>query len=109
MSLLKYVERLKRMDDLIRRKATGSSQEFASKLGVSQSQLFQDLKEMRELGAPVSFCNSRRSYVYETDGRLLLSFSSEASQIKGGKNIFDCFEHSSIAGALSFNIAHAAL
>ena len=30
MSLLKYMERLKRMDDLIRRKATGCADEFAT-------------------------------------------------------------------------------
>ena len=30
MSLLKYIERLKRMDDLIRRKATGCADEFAT-------------------------------------------------------------------------------
>ena len=39
MSLLKYLERAKRMDDLIRRKATGNVEEFASKLGISQKRM----------------------------------------------------------------------
>jgi transcriptional antiterminator len=85
MSLLKYIERLKRMDDLIRRKATGSAYEFAEKLGVSQSQLFQDLKEMKELGAPVNYCHISRSYLYTRDCRVFLDFKS--SKVYGGMQV----------------------
>ena len=87
MSLLKYIERLKRMDDLIRRKATGNAQEFAEKLGISQSQLFQDLKEMKELGAPVNYCQISRSYEYTRECGVILDFGK--SKIYGGNNITD--------------------
>jgi hypothetical protein len=99
MSLLKYIDRVKRMDNLIRLKATGCANEFASKLGISPSQLFQDLKEMKQLGAPIQYCSVRKSYVYESNGRLTIDFMSDGQHIKGGKNIFNFNLDSSIAGA----------
>ena len=65
MSLLKYLERAKRMDDLIRRKATGNVEEFAGKLGLSRSVLMEHLRDMRDLGAPIRFCDIRHSYYYD--------------------------------------------
>ncbi|MDZ4810483.1 MAG: HTH domain-containing protein [Bacteroidota bacterium] len=94
MSLLKYIERLKRMDDLIRRKATGKADEFATKLGISRSQLLQDVKELRELGAPIAYCYTSQSYIYTRP--YSLTFNMEI--IRGGKNIFNFFDRSSMAG-----------
>jgi hypothetical protein len=88
MSLLKYVERLKRMDDLISRKATGCAAEFARKLNISQSQLFNELKEMRELGAPIQYCQTRKTYFYENEGELTISFKT-SSFIKGGTKLIN--------------------
>ena len=82
MSLLKYIDRLKRMDDLIRRKATGTPEEFSQKLNVSRSQLLQDLKELKELGAPVDFCRITQSYYYTRKCSMSLNF--ESSNILGG-------------------------
>jgi len=99
MSLLKYIERLKRMDDLIRRKATGCAEEFAKKLGISKSQLYGELKEMKELGAPIEYCPTRKSYIYNSEVRLLFTFQQkDFNEIKGGQNIFD---HSSIIGIVN--------
>lgn len=80
MSLLKYIDRIKRIDDLIKRKATGNAESFAKKLGISRSQLLQDLKELRELGAPIEFNTERQCYVYTRD----YSFSINKHEIKGG-------------------------
>ena len=102
MSLLKYIERVKRMDDLIRRKATGCAHEFATKLNISPSQLYQDLKEMKELGAPIEYCATRKSYIYNTEAKLIFTFQQNLSQIKGGQNIFS---NSSIAGVRGFMFA----
>lgn len=101
MSILKYIDRLKRMDDLIRRKATGNAQEFAKKLEISQSQLFEELKEMKTLGAPIQYCHTRRSYFYEQDGKLVIDFTAEGRIVKGGLNIFDNFTYSRITRVLS--------
>ena len=64
MSLLRSIERLKRMDDLIKKEMTGPSKEFAEKLGISRSMLMENLHEMKELGAGIEYCYFRRSYHY---------------------------------------------
>lgn len=94
MSLLKYIERLKRMDDLIRRKATGKAEEFASKLGISRSQLLQDVKELRELGAPIEYCQTNQSYVYTKP----CSLNIDLNAVRGGKNSCVFYDRSSMAG-----------
>jgi hypothetical protein len=74
MSLLKYIERVRHMDELIRRGATGNASEFARKLKISESQLFLDLKELKELGAPIEYSSIRRSYFYTDKCELNLNF-----------------------------------
>lgn len=103
MSLLKYIERLKRMDDLIRRKATGCADEFASKLGISKSQLYDELKEMKELGAPIEYCPTRKSYIYSAEASLTFTFRSDFKQIKGGQNIY---RNSGITGIAHYIFMH---
>jgi hypothetical protein len=83
--MLKYIERLKRMDDLIQKKCTGTSEEFARKLGISRSMLMENLKEMREIGAPLSYCPRRRSYVYLHDFPLVIGEGNQ--HIRGGNVI----------------------
>ena len=91
MSLLKYIDRLKRMDDLIQRKGTGTAEEFAARLGISVSVLKENLNEMRTLGAEIEFCRTRKSYLYMRQSRLIIKFEGltkdkeEAQGIKGGK------------------------
>ncbi|CAN5527288.1 hypothetical protein BH10BAC4_BH10BAC4_05770 [soil metagenome] len=67
MSLLKYIDRVKRMDHLIRLKATGSPEEFAQRLGLGKTVLMEELKELKELGAKISYCKVRRSYLYDQE------------------------------------------
>jgi predicted DNA-binding transcriptional regulator YafY len=74
MGFLKYLVRLQRADELIRRSATGDSNEFAKKLGISKSQLFVDLKEMKQMGAPIKYCSIRRCYYYGCNCQLRIEF-----------------------------------
>jgi DNA-binding transcriptional regulator GbsR (MarR family) len=87
------------MDDLIRRKATGCADEFAKKMGISKSQLYEDLKEMKELGAPIDYCQVRKSYIYNTEAKLIFTFQTDFKEIKGGQNFF---RSSSITGVIDF-------
>jgi hypothetical protein len=83
MSLLKSIDRLKRIDTMIRRQATGTSDEFAKKLGISRSMLMENMREMKDLGAAICFCPHRRTYFYTTDFGLLIGNVSK-NKIKGG-------------------------
>ena len=70
MSLLKYIERLQRMDLLISMIATGTPEEFAEKLGLGRSTLFQSLQEMREMGVDIRYSFFRQSYYYADNHRI---------------------------------------
>ena len=96
MGLLKYIDRLKRMNDLITRKATGTPEEFAGKLGLSKSMLMINLNELKEMGAPIKYDPQNRNYFYEGECKLVFEFERlrEGANLKGGKNIFDWLPHS---------------
>jgi predicted transcriptional regulator len=70
MSLLKYIERLQRMDSLISMMSTGTPEEFAQKLGLRRSTLFQSLQEMREMGVDIKYSFFRQSYYYADNRRI---------------------------------------
>ena len=90
MSILKYIERLKRMDDLIFHSATGTAEEFANTLGISVSVLKENLNEMRTLGAEIEFCRTRKSYFYKSKKGLVFKFDkvlndTDSLNVGGGK------------------------
>jgi hypothetical protein len=87
MSLLKYVERLKRMDDLIGKKATGMPDEFAAKLGICKSMLMINLAELKEMGANVNYDSVRQTYYYRDGCRLNIGFieTTEMTKVRGGE------------------------
>ena len=76
MTLHKYMDRVMHMDLLIRQKRTGTATEFASKLGIGISQLREHIRDLRDLGAPIYYCSSRRSYCYSNDGRFIVKFKT---------------------------------
>jgi ribosomal protein S25 len=77
MSFIKYVERLRRMDSLISRMATGSPYEFAEKIGIKRSTLFLYLREMKELGVDIKYSSSRQSYYYADGNRIKVKVENQ--------------------------------
>ena len=58
------------MDSLISMMATGTPEEFAEKLGLRRSTLFQSLQEMREMGVNIKYSCIRQSYYYVDNRRI---------------------------------------
>jgi predicted transcriptional regulator len=58
------------MDMLISMMSTGTPDEFAGKLGLRRSTLFQSLQEMRELGVDIRYSCFRQSYYYADNRRI---------------------------------------
>ena len=87
MSLLKKINEIERIDSLIRRKGTGSAKELADKMGVSESYIFRLLNLMKMMGAPIIYCESKRSYCYEYEVEFAIGFVEKKDgldKIKGG-------------------------
>lgn len=84
-----YLVILKRMNTLIRLKATGSPRQFAERLEIGESTLYKYISTLKcEFGAPVAYDSQRESYYYRTEGELKLGFQnlhhSEAIKTVGG-------------------------
>lgn len=71
--MLKYLDRFEHMDALIKMQATGSPVQFASKLGIRRSRLFQTLQELRDRGVDIRYSCNRQSYYYGDGKRLIIS------------------------------------
>jgi len=54
------IERLKRIDHLIRIKGTGTPAQLASRIGISRGAFYLYLNLMRDLGAPISSTTTGR-------------------------------------------------
>ena len=85
MSLLKYIERVRRIDMLIHMKATGPPVEFARKLGIRRSTLFESLQEMKEMGVDIKYSNIRETYYYADERRIEI----RVEKIQSDKKAYD--------------------
>jgi predicted DNA-binding transcriptional regulator YafY len=70
----KLIRKLKRLDRLIRRQATGTPPELAKKLESSKSTIYRLIKILKNNGAPISYCKHRKSFYYEESGNFIVSF-----------------------------------
>ena len=79
-----------RIDQLIRMRMSGAPNEFANKLGISESHLYRILNNLKEkANCPIIFDKGRNSYIYEHDGKLVIKFcyeleKEELQEINGG-------------------------
>jgi predicted DNA-binding transcriptional regulator YafY len=71
-----YLNLLLKLDLFIRQKGTGVPREFARKMGISERSLYEYLKVLKELGAPIKWPRIERSYYYSVDGQFFISFYS---------------------------------
>jgi predicted transcriptional regulator len=94
MSFIDNKEKLERLDQLIRLKATGNLNELANKFDSSKRTISRTIKDLKEIGCPIYFSKELNSYCYEYPGKLIIKFeeldNSELYKIKGGflKKIF---------------------
>ena len=68
------------MDSLIYMKATGTPEEFAEKLGLRRSTLFQSLQEMREMGVDIKYSFVRQTYYYADNRRIKIKLETTFSE-----------------------------
>lgn len=71
MGIARYINRLKYIDHMIKKKATGDLGAFAAKNRLSKSGLSEVLNEMKKMGFPIKYDRSRGTYYYEEDGEMI--------------------------------------
>ena len=89
MALIKRIQQIERVDALIRRKGTGTPADLARKLNVSERTVYNLIDLMIRMGAPIYYCNERKSFCYEYEVEFSIGFLSkkeDINKIKGGKS-----------------------
>ncbi len=105
MWIVKYFDKLKRMDDLISRKATGNSNIFSEKMSLSRRSLMGYLQAMKFLGFPIKYDRHRESYFYKENGKMVnkLFRSLDKSEQKKINKYFSADDKKNCASALLLN------
>jgi predicted DNA-binding transcriptional regulator YafY len=80
------LERLERIDRLIRIKGTGTPAELAARLKMSERNIYQYLNLMRDLGAPIKFDPYRETYYYSEEGQFVICFQPDNKDHKDDKD-----------------------
>ncbi|MEQ9403260.1 MAG: hypothetical protein RIM99_06745 [Cyclobacteriaceae bacterium] len=96
MPITKYLNRLERMDALIRRKSTGAPEQFAEKMNMSRSALMRNLAELKKLEAPIEYDSYRQTYYYSEEVELNFGFK-KISATKMGKMVGGDFSRKNLA------------
>jgi hypothetical protein len=95
MSFSRYIHRVKFIDSLIGRRATGNAETLAKKLNLSKVGTYKFINELKEEGLPIAYSREIKSYYYTREGDLanfLLGndiTTEEMRKINGGLNLFD--------------------
>jgi predicted DNA-binding transcriptional regulator YafY len=64
MIILKQIELLRKAHELISQECTGTPEEFASRLRVSQRRFYDIINEMKDMGAPIDYSRMGKTYFY---------------------------------------------
>lgn len=84
MEFIKIDLYIKHFDELIRQERTGTSEEFAAKLGISRRTLQRHIEQLREIGIDIVYDSYRQTYKYAQRGQIVFKFHPEdLKDIKG--------------------------
>ena len=67
MKIHTHIERIKCLNSLIQREATGTPLQLAEKLNVSKSTANRLIAELRDRGAPVLYCKHSQCYKFKEE------------------------------------------
>lgn len=85
MNVLGIKDKIDRLDKLIKLKATGSPQQLAKKLDMTERTVYRIIKQLKEMGCPIFYDKARKSYCYEKQGELTFKFISQNPNNKAAK------------------------
>ncbi len=93
MNFIHQIERLQKLNRLIRQEKTGTPTELAKKLGIKRRTLYDMLESIRSLGLELKYDRKNKTFYY-IDGEINIHFSleilrdEEIIRIFGGSTTF---------------------
>jgi len=99
MKAIEQMERLQRMNKLIKGECTGTPEEFADKLGISRRHLYSEIEYFKDLGVEIGYSRSRRTFSFCNGHEIEIAYHVKVmpkeitKNINGGfsENIVQCF------------------
>ena len=94
MKVFEYLDRISMMHKLVSRQKTGTPEEFAHRLGVSRTSLYELIDELRSRGAPIAYSKSSKTFFYSQPYDIAVTCTlrpltyNEAKETTGGIKIF---------------------
>jgi len=96
MRVIDKLYQIERIDNLIRRKATGSPKDLASRLGVSERTIYDCIDLMKSMDAPIYYCRHNQSYCYDNPVRFSFGFKTQKPQTRsifGGNRLYEAHKN----------------
>jgi hypothetical protein len=90
MNFIRQIERLQRLNHLIKNECTGTPDELAERLSLKKSQLYEILDVLKIYGAPVKYSRKLRTFYFENSWSLEINLKvniltqNEERKIFGG-------------------------
>lgn len=81
--VIDYLERIKRLYNMIRLEHTGNMTDIAAKMHTSRRTIYNYLVELKALGADIRFDRIRNTYYFDNDFVLYATFSVKLESNKG--------------------------
>ncbi len=75
MKTTKQITRLKKIHKCIKSNCTGTPKEFAKKLNISESQLYNILEDLKIRGFPIIYSRNLKTYRYKADCELIINYT----------------------------------
>lgn len=69
-----YFDRLEYLNDMIRRRSTGSPAQLARKFNVSKRTIYEYIDILKSLGAEIDYCRHSETYYYKEAGTFNFHF-----------------------------------
>ena len=92
MKFIEKAEKLLVLDELLRKKNTGSAEELGEKMGVSRTQMLKHIQTLRKYGLPIAYDYHLQSYYYTCpeciviNPLIVLHFSEKKTRNGSNKN-----------------------
>jgi len=91
MNFIKQIERIKRVNRLIKYKATGNPDEFAERIGISRRQLYNIIELLKDFGANIKYDREKETFYYSENEFIDIVFSVKILNGEEEKDIFAGF------------------
>ena len=88
MKAFEQLERLTRINRLIKEEKTGTPEEFASRMHIGKRRLFEHLDELRTMGVQIDYSKQRGTYYFSNGHEIELTFSFKIISKETAKDIF---------------------